>query len=119
MVRDSHIFRLGLEKAQDLMEKMRKMDLPPHEFEHYMMQQIYPLSTTTYSEVIVSLLEVYVNNLIAMRNYTSHSHLLQISRTMLHGVHDIFPPPAVTGHNGFNPVELSKLETGEGTWEHV
>ena len=108
-------FRLGLEKAQDLMEKMRKMDLPPHEFEHYMMQQIYPLITKTGSEGIVTLLEVYVDDFIAMSNNTSHAHLLKIYRTMLHGVHAIFPPPTVTGHNWFNKLALYKLETLEGT----
>ena len=54
-----------------------------------------------------------------MSNNTSHAHLLQISCAMLHGVHAIFPPPAVTIHNGFDPVALSKLEIEEGTWEHV
>ena len=49
----------------------------------------------------------------------SHAHLLQISRAMLYGVHAILPPPAVTGHNGFNPVALSKLETVEGTCENI
>ena len=42
-------FCSGSETAQDLMGKPRTTDLPPHEFEHYMMQHIDPLSTTTYS----------------------------------------------------------------------
>ena len=53
-----------------------------------------------------------------MSNNTSHAHILQISRAMLYGVHAIFPPPAVTGHTGFDPVALSKLDIGESTWEH-
>ena len=95
------------------MEKLRTMYLPPHEFEHYMMQHIHPLSTTTYSEGLVTLIEVYVDDFISMRNNTSHAHLLQISITMLHGVYAIFSPPAITGYNRFDPVELSKLETEE------
>ena len=83
------------------------------------MQNIDPLSTTTYSEKLVTLLEVYVNNFIVMINNTSHSHLLQISRAILHGVHVILPPPAATSHNRFDPVALSKLDTGKVTWEHV
>ena len=101
------------------MEKLRKIDLPPHEFEHYMMQKMDPLSTTVDNEVLVTLLEVYVNDFIAMSNNTSHTHLLQVSRAMLHGIHAIFPPTEVTGHNGFDPVALSKLEKVEGTWEHI
>ena len=96
------------------MEKLRTMDLPPHKFEHYMMKHIDSLSTTTDSDGLVTLLEVYVNDFIAMSKNTSHAHLIQIYRTILHGVHAIFPPPYVTGHNGFDPVALSKLETGEG-----
>ena len=85
------------------------MDLSTHKFEHYTMQHIDPLSTTTDSDVPVTLLEVYFNDFIAMSNNTSHAHLIQISREILHGIHAIFPPPAVTGHNGFNPVDLYKL----------
>ena len=35
---------------------------------------------------------------------------------MLHGIHTIFPPPSVSGHNGFDPISEGKLEKGEGTW---
>ena len=95
------------------------MYLHPNKFEHYMMQHIDTHSTTTESEGIVTLLEVYVDEFIAIINNTSHAHLLQIYRAMLHGVHAISPPPSVTVHNRFNPVALYKLDTGEDTWEHV
>ena len=49
------------------MQKLRTMDLPPHEFEHYMVQQIDPLSNTTYSEGIVNLLELYADEFISMK----------------------------------------------------
>ena len=91
------------------MEKLRPIDLPPHEFEHYMMQKIDPLTTRVDNKGLVTLLEVYVNDFIAMSNNTSHAHLLQVSRIMIHGIHVIFPPPEVTGHNGFDPVSLSKM----------
>ena len=101
------------------MEKPRTMDLPPHEFEHYMMQEIDPLITTVDNEGLVNLLEVYAYDFIFMSNNTIHAHLLQVSRTMLHGIHAILPPPEVTGHNGFEPVALYKMEKVEGTWEHI
>ena len=91
------------------MEKLRTMDLPPHEFEHYMMQKNDPLSNTVDNKGLVTLLEVYVNNFIAMSNNTSHAHLLQVYRAMLHDIHAILTPPKVTGYNGFDPVALSKL----------
>ena len=83
-----------------------------------MMQHIDPISTTNDSEGLLPLLEVYFVYFIATSNNMSHSHLLQISCAIMHGVHALFPPPAVTGHRGFNLVALSKLDTGEGTWEH-
>ena len=91
------------------MEKLRIMNLPPHEFEHNMMQKIDPISTRTYSEGLVTLIQVYVDGFIAMSKNTSHTHLLQISCAMLHGIHAIFPPPSVTVHNRFDPVAISKL----------
>ena len=93
--------------------------MPPHEFEYYMMQKIDPLSTTVDNEGLFTLLEVYVDDFISMRNNTSHAHILQVSHAMLHGIHAIFPPPKVTSHKGFDPVDLSKLEKGEVTWEHI
>ena len=95
------------------------MYLPPHEFEHHTMQKIDPLSTTVDNEGLVTLLEVYVDDFIAMSNNTSQAHLLQVSCAMLHGIHAMFPPPEVTGHNGFDPVALSKQDKGKGTWEHI
>ena len=29
----------------------------------------------------------------------------------------MFPPPAVTGHNGGDPASVKKLKAGEGLWE--
>ena len=65
---------------------------------------------------LATLIEVYVNDFIAMNNDTSHEHLQQLSRAMLHGVHTIFPPPAITGHNGYELIAESKLDKGDGTW---
>ena len=92
------------------------MYLHPHEFEHYIMQHIDPLSNTPDIEGLFTLQEVYVYDFIDMRNNTSHAHILQIPCAMLHGVHAIFSHPAVINHTGFNPLELSTLETEEGKW---
>ena len=114
MVRDSPIFLLRVGDSTILDGKMMTMDLSPHKFEHYTMQHIDPLSTTTDGEGLVTLIEVYFDDFKAMIKNTSHAHLLQISCAILHVVHAIFPPPAVTDHKGFDPVALSKLETVEG-----
>ena len=62
-------------------------------------------------------MEVYVDDFIAMSNDLRRQHILHTSRAMLHGIHAIFPPPAVTGHNGFDPITESKLRKGEGMWD--
>ena len=42
--------------------------------------------------------------------------LRHCSRAVLHGIHSVFPPPNVTGHNGADPVSVKKLLKGEGVW---
>ena len=36
---------------------------------------------------------------------------------MLHRIHAIFPPPKVTGHNGFDPIAYIKMVKGDGLWD--
>ena len=99
------------------MEKLRTMELPPHNFEAIMMERV-PLVDTYYTpDEKLTLLEVYVDDFISMSNDIRCQHLLHTSRAMLHGIHEIFPPPAVTGHNGFDPIVEAKLRKGEGMWD--
>ena len=70
------------------------------------------LSTTT-------LIEVYIDDYIACIDNISKNHIQQVSRAMLHGIHSIFPPPNVTGHNGGDPISEKKLDKLEGQWAHV
>lgn len=110
-------FCSGSETARDLMEKMLHEKLPPHKFEQIMMSNIKYDTELPHTDGIATLLEVYVDDFIAMSNDIRHTHLLQISRAMLHGVHAIFPPPTITGHNGHDPIAENKLNNGDGTWE--
>ncbi len=64
-----------------------------------------------------TLLEVFVDDFIAGTNNISEENLRLISRAMLHGIHSVFPPPSVTGHNGGDSVSIKKIEKGEGKWE--
>jgi hypothetical protein len=36
---------------------------------------------------------------------------------MLHGIHTVFPPPAITNHGGGDPIPEKKLKAGDGLWE--
>jgi hypothetical protein len=61
---------------------------------------------------------VYVDDYIgACVENKDGSHLGRISRAALHGIHSIFPPPAITGHtNGKDPISYKKLLRGDAQW---
>ena len=58
------------------------------------MQNMADLSHT------VDLIEVFVDDFIGCTDTATQEHLTNFSRAMLHGIHEIFPPPSVTGHSG-------------------
>ena len=65
----------------------------------------------------LQLLEVYVDDYLHLVQSTDHTVLRHCSRALLHGIHGVFPPPAISGHGGVDPVSLKKLKAGEGLWE--
>ncbi|KAL7544964.1 hypothetical protein ACHAWF_008332 [Thalassiosira exigua] len=52
-----------------------------------------------------------------MAQTTDEEALRHCSRTILHGIHSVFPPPKILGHLGKDPISLKKLLAGEGLWE--
>ena len=86
------------------METMRLQNLLPHKFEEIMLQKVDETDSNKHFTGLSTLLEVYVDDFIAASNDIGHSNLQQLLRTMLHGIHAIFQPPEVTGHNGFDPI---------------
>ena len=63
------------------------------------------------------MLEVYVDDFVQLAQSTDPAVLRHCSRAVLHGIHSVFPPPAISGHNGEEPVSVKKLLEGEGLWE--
>jgi hypothetical protein len=55
---------------------------------------------------LFKLLEVYIDDFIGMRHAT---------RTMLHAIHSVFPPPA-SGIPEDDPISYKKLLAGDGIW---
>ena len=110
------------ETGRDVIDKLLndEIELPEHLFEARMfdptIQYVAPPSKRSET---TTLIEVYVDDFIAMTNDISHPNLLRISRAMLHGIHSIFPPPAVTGHTGGDPIAEKKIAKGEGLWQPV
>jgi hypothetical protein len=112
-------FCASTETARDVIATLIAGDsLPQHKFEHIMLRDHLeanqgtpendePGNTTT-------LVEVFVDDFITATNNQSTKHLTHVSRAMLHGVHSIFPPPAITNHPGEDPISQKKLANGEG-----
>ena len=63
------------------------------------------------------LIEAYVDDFIAATNNNSQTHLQQMSHTILHGVHLLFPPPEITGHNDKDSIVYQKLVSGDRVWD--
>ena len=62
------------------------------------------------------MLEVYVDNFIQLEQTDNKEALQRCSWELLHGIHSVFPPTAITGHVGEEPVSMRKLPEGEGQW---
>ena len=62
------------------------------------------------------MLEVLCNNFIHMAQTSDPEKLIHSSRALLHGIHSVFPPPQVSGHNGQDTISKKKFESGEVQW---
>jgi hypothetical protein len=65
------------------------------------------------------LLQVYVDEFCyAATQSKDGTHIPTIRRASVHGIHALFPPPAVTMHNGGKePISAKKLAQGNGNFE--
>jgi hypothetical protein len=61
-------------------------------------------------------MEVYIDDFVQLAQTTDPDQLRHLSRAVLHGIHSVFPPTAVTGHDGEDPVSQKKLEQGDDLW---
>ena len=111
-------FCSGSETARDVIEKLAdNIMLPPHTLEHIMLKDSVQKEVKSNNDKTI--FEVFVDDFIGVTNTQSHQKLLQISRTMLHGIHTIFPPTSITKHTGEDPISQKKLIQGEGTWHNT
>lgn len=116
-------FCAAMETARDIIQKSMDEELhlqKPHPLEHYMLQGTPPPPTpgsipSAKPDAItnndINLMEVYVDDFIGGTNILDETHLTNLSRAILHGVHFIFPPPEVSGHTGEDPVSLKKTQS--------
>ena len=118
-------FCASSETARDVIQTLldNNTSLPPHPYEHYMMGATpSPLPSTASTAPparSVDIIEVFVDDFIGATNTQMDSHKLHLSRAMLHGIHTIYPPPAITKHSGEDPIANKKLREKDGLWLHV
>ncbi len=85
--------------AQDLTQHLvdNRVCLPAHPLEDKISIKNVPMHMRTATPT--KLLQVYVDNFCnAAMQSLDGSHVLMIRRASIHGVHAVFPEPAVTGH---------------------
>jgi hypothetical protein len=113
-------FCAATETGRDIIQGLvaDEVPLPPHCLEEYM----HPATSAkrSRSDSPVHGVYVYVDDYIGAAVENASGTLLgRISRSALHGIHSIFPPPAVTGHlGGKDPILLKKLQRGDAQWNH-
>ena len=123
-------FCAATETGRDLADYLQAQpELPPHPLEDHMIDPIDPnilqlpnlttlLRTPAAHSSFRHLFEVFVDDFCAGLQSTDPAILRHYSRALLHAIHQIFPPPAATGHDGEDPISQKKLILeGEGVWD--
>ena len=115
-------FCAASETARDVAEKLTTTpvgSLDQHPLEHYLVPpDKWPeQEIEQHAAKFTHLLEVYIDDFIQLAQTQDPTQLTHLSRALLHAIHAVFPPPAITGHAGEDPISLKKLHQGEGTWD--
>ena len=114
-------FCAATETARDIADTYYRNNdqLPPHPDEKTVMNIDWtniPRAEFDKDAALLHLLEVYIDDFIAMIQCTDIPELTRLTRCILHGITDIFPPPDVSGSTMGPPISTKKLED-EGAWE--
>ena len=114
------LFCAVTETAQDVIQSlMEKNALPSHKFKYQMMDKVHNWNRLQAAAQATNLMEVFVNDFIAVTNDRSQEHLFKFSNAILYGIHLVFPPPEVSGHQGEDPILQKKMHQGDGSWDTI
>ena len=108
-------FCAASETARDVCEQLVHEPvgtLPRHPLEDLTMpvrEMLPQLKTAREGKTFLHMLEVFVDDFIQLAQTTEEGALRHCSRAVLHGIHSVFPPPKVTGHNGEDPVSIKRF----------
>ena len=106
------------ETAQDISQELIEIPafLPEHPLENLTMPTgLLPEEPPTAMQ-INTLLEVYLDNFIALAYTDKPAELQQISQVLLTAIHSISPPPSFTGDKRDDPIYIKKILNGDGIW---
>jgi hypothetical protein len=110
-------FCTAAETARDVAEQYLQVpigDLPAHKFLSWT-----ECDETTFTDndtgSLRFLLEVFMDDYIALTIPTSRSQLQHSSNAVMYGIHDVFPPDEVDEED---PISLHKLIKRDGAWAH-
>jgi hypothetical protein len=109
------------ETAQDVAEQYAELPhgsqprhkLLPYTTSHTDYQLLPPSTTDAY---LAYVMEVYVNDFIALAIPIFQEQLNHVANAMMLGIHDLFPPTAAVADD---PILHKKLTNGEGKWANV
>ena len=105
-------FCAATETGRDIIALLLREEiaLPEHPFEHYMIPTAPPRTAKTDDEHTA--IHVYVDDyILAVVQNDDRTLVRRVSRATLHAIHSIFPPPALSGHDGGkDPISVKKLE---------
>ena len=62
------------------------------------------------------MLEVFCDCFIHTAQTSNLAQCLYFSRSLMHGIHSVFPLPQVSGHKRQDLIYQKKLESGKGQW---
>ena len=91
--------------------------LPPHKFEYHTKSapefQALPSNSSGANDDLRYLVEVYVDDFIGIAIPTSKEQLDHVSRGIMHGIHDVFPPDDDAANDA---ISYKKVLKGESQW---
>ena len=115
-------FCAASETARDIAEEFagfqgRMADLPIHKFEKHIQRPMHSDGDDAASDATPwAAIECFVDDFMVMAQ--AKSRLAHLSRSVMHAIEQVFPPPSVTGHvGGKDPISEKKILRGEADWE--
>jgi hypothetical protein len=116
-VKSAPYFCAASEIAQDVAVqyvKMRTGSLLRHKFEDWAGANVAKVNNPQQAMSLRCILEVYVNDFIALIVPTSRAPVEHVVRGILQGIHDVFPQSI---DDGKDPISAKKLRKSDGTFE--